>query len=390
MENWELLQKAKLFFKKWTGIANGEEEETWKELLAKNPGYQRLWEDLCHWENYEVRRKKIEGINVEEELLRVMNRRKKRLLVPAWGRLAIAATFVLTAATGLYFFMNPNRGEMEVQQMTNAINCGGKGAVLILSDGTSTRLSDSVDCIAELDGSEIKTNAKGLNYSGIPSSEEKTIYNKLIVGRGYEYMLVLNDGTKVWMNSDSELDYPVVFGEDTRRVKLSGEAYFEVTPDSKRAFIVEVVKGFEVKVLGTRFNVKAYNTDSFCATTLVSGRVQVTEGNGKQVILKPSEQMIMKENGEIELKTINPGYYTAWHDGWFFFENEPLEQVFVMIGRWYDVDFDVLDEEVGQRMVTGKLKRFENLNVILEMLEKMSGVEFKINGKLIEVKHNRK
>ncbi|MEG2278089.1 MAG: DUF4974 domain-containing protein, partial [Odoribacter sp.] len=121
-----------------------------------------------------------------------------------------------------------------------------------------------------------------------------------------------------------------------------------------------------------------------------SGRVQVTEGNGKQVILKPSEQMIMKENGEIELKTINPGYYTAWHDGWFFFENEPLEQVFVMIGRWYDVDFDVLDEEVGQRMVTGKLKRFENLNVILEMLEKMSGVEFKINGKLIEVKHNRK
>ena len=259
-------------------------------------------------------------------------------------------------------------------------------AVLVTSDGTLRELQTAGNHINEKDGSKIMVDSARLNYQdNRPESVRELIYNKLLVGRGHEYMLILNDGTRVWMNSKSELSYPVAFGENVRRVRLSGEAYFEVTKDSVRPFIVEVDRGFEVKVLGTHFNIKAYDTDDSYETTLVEGKVQVSQGHKTKITLEPSEQMVIGKDGRHEVRVVNTSYYTAWHEGWFYFNDESLEQVLIMIGRWYDVDFVFAKENLKEIAVTGKLKRFENLSVILKMLERTTGTELILENRIVKV-----
>ena len=158
-----------------------------------------------------------------------------------------------------------------------------------------------------------------------------------------------------------------------------------MTKDSVRPFIVEVDRGFEVKVLGTHFNIKAYDTDDSYETTLVEGKVQVFQGNKTKITLEPSEQMVIGKDGRHEVRVVNTSYYTAWHEGWFYFNDESLEQVLTMIGRWYDVDFVFAKENLKGIAVTGKLKRFENLSVILKMLERTTGTELMLKNRIVKV-----
>ena len=170
-----------------------------------------------------------------------------------------------------------------------------------------------------------------------------------------------------------------------RRVSLSGEAYFEVAPDSTSPFIVQVDERFEVKVLGTRFNIKAYLTDIRYETTLVEGKVLVKQPEGMGVVLNPSEQIVIGRDGEHELREVDTDYYLAWHEGWFYFNDEPLEQVLEMFGRWYDVSFECSEDVLKKLRVTGKVKRFENLREILDMVAKIAGVDFQLEDKVVKV-----
>ena len=138
-------------------------------------------------------------------------------------------------------------------------------------------------------------------------------------------------------------------------------------------------------MLGTHFNIKAYDTDDSFETTLVEGKVQVMQGDKTKVTLEPSEQMVIGRDGKHEVRVVNTSYYIAWHEGWFYFDDEPLEQVLTMIGRWYDIDFSFKAEGLKEISVTGKLKRFENLSVILNMLEKTTGVRFTLTGRMVTI-----
>ena len=207
----------------------------------------------------------------------------------------------------------------------------------------------------------------------------------VFAAKGQKASVVLPDGSKVWLNSDSEIKYTNLYGDGERIISLDGEAYFEVTKDSVRPFIVEVDRGFEVKVLGTHFNIKAYDTDDSYETTLVEGKVQVSQGHKTKITLEPSEQMVIGKDGRHEVRVVNTSYYTAWHEGWFYFNDESLEQVLTMIGRWYDVDFVFVKENLKEITVTGKLKRFENLSVILKMLERTTGTELMLKNRIVKV-----
>ena len=270
---------------------------------------------------------------------------------------------------------------------------GTQGATLILSDGTQQQLFPGQQFIRESDGSKIRTDSSTLNYTSTrPATDTLPLYNHLIVDRGFEYMLVLQDGTKVWMNSESELYYPVQFTSGVRKIRLSGEAYYEVAKDSLRPFTVEVNEQFQVKVLGTHFNIKAYPTDGYAETTLLEGKVAVSpSAQAPTVVLKPSEQIVIREDGNNFVRVVNTDHYTAWHSGWFFFSNESLTKALEQIGRWYNVDFVFKDQNLTDIPVTGKLKRFENLNVILDMLSTTTRCHFTIEGKQIYItKNNRK
>ena len=377
--------KVWLVFAQLLGMEIEQERRQLDEIVVPDSKEKLLLDEMSSGEDYLRRRQMIEDIDVDRELERVMRPRRRRLPV-LLGRVAAVLLPLLLGGTAIYVMYSKNNASLKNVISLHDVEPGTLEAVLVTSDGTLRELQTAGNHINEKDGSKIMVDSARLNYQdNRPESVRELIYNKLLVGRGHEYMLILNDGTRVWMNSKSELSYPVAFGENVRRVRLSGEAYFEVTKDSVRPFIVEVDRGFEVKVLGTHFNIKAYDTDDSYETTLVEGKVQVSQGNKTKITLEPSEQMVIGKDGRHEVRVVNTSYYTAWHEGWFYFNDESLEQVLTMIGRWYDVDFVFAKENLKGIAVTGKLKRFENLSVILKMLERTTGTELMLKNRIVKV-----
>ena len=377
--------KVWLVFAQLLGMETEQERRQLDEIVVPDSKEKLLLDEMSSGEDYLRRRQMIEDIDVDRELERVMRPRRRRLSV-LLGRVAAVLLPLLLGGTAIYVMYSRNNASLKNVISLHDVEPGTLEAVLVTSDGSLRELQTAGNHINEKDGSKIMVDSARLNYQdNRPESVQELIYNKLLVGRGHEYMLILNDGTRVWMNSKSELSYPVVFGENVRRVRLSGEAYFEVTKDSVRPFIVEVDRGFEVKVLGTHFNIKAYDTDDSYETTLVEGKVQVSQGHKTKITLEPSEQMVIGKDGRPEVRVVNTSYYTAWHEGWFYFNDESLEQVLIMIGRWYDVDFVFAKENLKEIAVTGKLKRFENLSVILKMLERTTGTELILENRIVKV-----
>ena len=377
--------KVWLVFAQLLGMETEQERRQLDEIVVPDSKEKLLLDEMSSGEDYLRRRQMIEDIDVDRELERVMRPRRRRLSV-LLGRVAAVLLPLLLGGTAIYVMYSRNNESLKNVISLHDVEPGTLEAVLVTSDGTLRELQTAGNHINEKDGSKIMVDSARLNYQdNRPESVQELIYNKLLVGRGHEYMLILNDGTRVWMNSKSELSYPVAFGENVRRVRLSGEAYFEVTKDSVRPFIVEVDRGFEVKVLGTHFNIKAYDTDDSYETTLVEGKVQVSQGHKTKITLEPSEQMVIGKDGRHEVRVVNTSYYTAWHEGWFYFNDESLEQVLTMIGRWYDVDFVFVKENLKEITVTGKLKRFENLSVILKMLERTTGTELMLKNRIVKV-----
>ena len=377
--------KVWLVFAQLLGMEIEQERRQLDEIVVPDSKEKLLLDEMSSGEDYLRRRQMIEDIDVDRELERVMRPRRRRLSV-LLGRVAAVLLPLLLGGTAIYVMYSRNNASLKNVISLHDVEPGTFEAVLVTSDGTLRELQTAGNHINEKDGSKIMVDSARLNYQdNRPESVRELIYNKLLVGRGHEYMLILNDGTRVWMNSKSELSYPVAFGENVRRVRLSGEAYFEVTKDSVRPFIVEVDRGFEVKVLGTHFNIKAYDTDDSYETTLVEGKVQVSQGHKTKITLEPSEQMVIGKDGRHEVRVVNTSYYTAWHEGWFYFNDESLEQVLIMIGRWYDVDFVFAKENLKEIAVTGKLKRFENLSVILKMLERTTGTELILENRIVKV-----
>ena len=377
--------KVWLVFAQLLGMETEQERRQLDEIVVPDSKEKLLLDEMSSGEDYLRRRQMIEDIDVDRELERVMRPRRRRLSV-LLGRVAAVLLPLLLGGTAIYVMYSRNNASLKNVISLHDVEPGTLEAVLVTSDGTLRELQTAGNHINEKDGSKIMVDSARLNYQdNRPESVRELIYNKLLVGRGHEYMLILNDGTRVWMNSKSELSYPVAFGENVRRVRLSGEAYFEVTKDSVRPFIVEVDRGFEVKVLGTHFNIKAYDTDDSYETTLVEGKVQVSQGHKTKITLEPSEQMVIGKDGRHEVRVVNTSYYTAWHEGWFYFNDESLEQVLIMIGRWYDVDFVFAKENLKEIAVTGKLKRFENLSVILKMFERTTGTELILENRIVKV-----
>lgn len=377
--------KVWLVFAQLLGMETEQERRQLDEIVVPDSKEKLLLDEMSSGEDYLRRRQMIEDIDVDRELERVMRPRRRRLSV-LLGRVAAVLLPLLLGGTAIYVMYSRNNASLKNVISLHDVEPGTLEAVLVTSDVTLRELQTAGNHINEKDGSKIMVDSARLNYQdNRPESVQELIYNKLLVGRGHEYMLILNDGTRVWMNSKSELSYPVAFGENVRRVRLSGEAYFEVTKDSVRPFIVEVDRGFEVKVLGTHFNIKAYDTDDSYETTLVEGKVQVSQGHKTKITLEPSEQMVIGKDGRHEVRVVNTSYYTAWHEGWFYFNDESLEQVLTMIGRWYDVDFVFVKENLKEITVTGKLKRFENLSVILKMLERTTGTELMLKNRIVKV-----
>jgi ferric-dicitrate binding protein FerR (iron transport regulator) len=215
------------------------------------------------------------------------------------------------------------------------------------------------------------------------STAEATM-QQIFVPKGQVNQVFLADGTRIWINSESELIAPSVFGQSERVVKLTGEAFFEVTKDKKRPFRVEV-NGQQIEVLGTSFNVRAYANSSEIETTLESGQIRLLTGN-QTTLLNPGEQSVFnKTERQLVISKVDPVSFSSWKDGRFEFQNEDLIEVFKVVERWYDVEI-AYDEMTFKGMhFSGVIKRNKDAKHFLELLNLTFPISYEIKADKISI-----
>lgn len=303
-----------------------------------------------------------------------------------WPAVAAAACLILAFSSALYFYNIGNSVENKLTKtFVQDIPAGGNKAYLTLADGKKISLTDaSSGTIATQSGIRITKTSNGQLVYTIADQKvlgQNDHYNRIETPRGGQYQLNLPDGTKVWLNAASSLKYLANFSsKKERRVELTGEAYFEVAKDKSHPFIVNSA-GQEIKVLGTHFNVNAYSDEHNIRTTLLEGSVKLND----DVILVPGEQSVFAR-GQFMVKTVNVSDAIDWKNGEFVFNKEPLTDILRKVSRWYNIDVVYLRSAQDVPTFSGSVSRFENVSVVLRMLEETSNVRFSIEGKTIKVK----
>ena len=298
-----------------------------------------------------------------------------------WTAVAAMGALVIGVALAFLLREQSNGTEQDVYlPVAEVIKPGKAGALLTLSDGRQVVLSDSLETQLKEQTADIRVQGKRLDYSS-EHIGSFLVYNTITVPRGGEYQLTLSDGTRVWLNAETELKYPVAFVGEGREVMLKGEAYFEVAKNVSRPFVVKTEQ-LDIKVLGTSFNMKSYPSETQ-QVTLVQGKVEVRVGNYSRK-LQPGEQLNYSSEGP-EIRNVDVKAYTAWKDRRFVFNDDLLEEVIHKLGRWYDVEFFLRDAEVRKIRFTGNLPKYRNLDQVLNKLELTTHIRFVQNGRAIEV-----
>lgn len=311
----------------------------------------------------------------------IMKRRKIRR--DYWRYVAAVIVLFITGGIGFWYFTPDACKEMPLAIVDRKEF--HQQAVLVMEDGKEFVLNGIKDtCLLVGQGERLWINDQGrLAYQqdSLQQAPPET-WHILRIPKGGEYTLVLEDGSRVWLNSASELRYPVRFAGKKRQVILEGEAYFEVVRNEARPFIVQS-QGQEVEVLGTSFDVTAYQGEPGVYTTLLQGSVEVRGEKGKQ-ILKPGQQAIYTEKG-IEVKEVNAALYCSWIKDRFVFVSEELEMVVRKLERWYGVSFFFARESLKTEQFSGSIPKYSDLSKVLKMLELTTNIRFKETDKTIIV-----
>lgn len=300
---------------------------------------------------------------------------------------AAAAAFLAFAVTGLIYFLQP--GTPGAQPLSgNApeqVTPGGNKAVLTLADGSQITLDSTQNGAIANQGNVqvIKLDSGQLAYNAAREGVEGEMrYNTLATPRGGQFRIILPDGSKVWLNAASSLRFPTTFTGKDREVQLTGEAYFEIAQNPGLPFKV-AVKGMMVQVLGTDFNIMAYDDEKNIQTTLLQGAVKVNKGT-QTVQLKPGQQAQLNTTGSMSVSdNVDIEGVVAWKNGYFHFNHESLEGVMRQVSRWYDAEI-TYEGNVPDREFGGKIARGSDIQDVLKILE-LSNVHFRIEGKKIIV-----
>jgi ferric-dicitrate binding protein FerR (iron transport regulator) len=312
-------------------------------------------------------------------------------VISLWPRIAVAASIAVVLGTGIFYFAQTKQQPVHVVAKPQEIAPGGNRGVLTLSNGKQIVLSDisAKDTIAK-EGEEnevtIKMNANGeITYVINPNAEgskDDNSFNTLSTPTGGQYNIILADGTKVYLNAVSSIKYPTQFNGDKRVVELEGEAYFEVAKNKNKPFIVKS-DNQSIEVLGTHFNVHAYNNEPVVKTTLLEGSVAVAFKNQK-TILKPGQQSDISDNASrIKVREVDTEEAVAWKNGRFKFDNADLKTVMKQLERWYGITVEYRGD-VSDVRFNGGTFRNKNLSEVLKVLE-LSNIKFKVEGKTVIV-----
>jgi len=352
-------------------------------ISTENPKYSRA-EVLIRKYFHQIYNKELSKPNGGFDEEKIFNTIKDRIAKQSRQRrlnqLKIAASFIgliCLSSLAVWFYSSSTK----LSDKTFVINAenikpGVDKAILTLADGSVIDLTDrSIGEITNQGGTLVtKTDDGHLVYSlGEAESDAEIAYNSISTPRGGQFAIALPDGSRVWLNADSELKYPTSFKGDNRTVELIGEGYFEIKHDKKRPFKIKSNDQI-VTVLGTKFNINSYQDEAYIRTTLLEGSVQIEKGQ-QAIILKPGEQANVKE--KIEIVTVNPANSVAWKNGDFMFRNESIRDIMRQVSRWYDIQVEYKGKYESLKF-GGIVSRSKDLSAVLTMLEKTGKVKFEV------------
>lgn len=375
-------------------FANGNASEADKRELddwyAGAPSLKKYADGLTSSEKLQAKDRLLHNINkqIYREAVPI-----KQLRTNIFRRIVLAAV-ILIIITGLFYYSQIEHfTPTEQQAHSQTIIPGGNKAFLTLADGTRISLTDATNGdIAKQAGVTISKTTDGqLIYTAHNTVEQSDTYNTIETPNGGQYQLLLPDGTTVWLNASSSLKYPTNFAiKGQRRVELTGEAYFEVAKDKKRPFIVttnnisEKLKEQEVEVLGTHFNINAYNDDNTIKTTLLEGSVRVKSSPSLVIILNPGQQSINNGN-DLKIADVNTEYAVAWKDGYFRFNDKTLEMAMKEISRWYNVNVSYKNKALKNEPLAGTISKYSSIGQVLKKMELTGAFHFTVKAREIMV-----
>lgn len=304
-------------------------------------------------------------------------------------RYTAAAAILMLAGLSVFFYVH-HKPEKEALASSGNIKPGESKAVLITANGKEIVLNSALDTtkLVALNPGIKSVSADGLIYKQSDEASGKAVgVNVLKTPKGGQYHIVLPDGTTVWLNSASELKFPSTFSSASRDVELKGEAYFEVAKYAGKGWTFNVKSDRQVvQVLGTKFNISAYENETFVKTSLAEGKVRVTgSGLGKSFTLKPGQESALNtKSSEIKVYDAEIADAIAWKEGLFVFDNENLFSAMNKISRWYDVEI-VYQGEVKDKALWGTISRTEKIESLLKTLASTGVAKFKIEGRRVFV-----
>ncbi len=378
----EAFEIARIIQKSLKGELSDLEAKRLSDWRTASDENERAFQRMISEDFYTVGIEKLEAYDYQVAYGRFLQRkfqqhRKRRFLVNVTRVAAVVLPFIIA----LVLYVGLNREEEQVLRPSLASNIlpGTSKAVLTLANGQTIPLGKEIaDSTIVTDGTRINASGASVTYASGTKSKS-IVYNKLEIPRGGEFCLTLSDGTKVWLNSETSIQYPVAFGAKERRVFVQGEAYFEVAKDENKPFTVQFMSS-SVTVLGTSFNIRAYPEEKQSQTTLAEGSVRIYSP-GSSMMLKPGEQAEVNVlSGEMTKKEVEVENFISWKEGRFVFEQQPLENIMRTLQRWYDIRVIFKDEGAKRVSLSGNLRRYDDFSQVMKMLQMTGDVRFELHG----------
>ena len=378
----ESIELAEQITKYLKGKLSPEEEVELKKRLHAHPEGEQLLARVQDERSIAAKKEMYASFSADKSWERIRKVTGKKSSGMMYRMFWWAAVFALPLAVAASIFLvNKSKQEDRPQYIVDAYFESNK-TMLELPGGKCIALDTVKNVTKELNDFGVTlAEGQGLDYSGLDSvMDAKVDYHKVVVPRGGEYNLKLADGTNVWMFAESEIRFPTRFEGNKREVYLSGEAYFEVHHDPVHPFYVKT-KSLDVKVLGTSFNVKAYNNMDVVETSLVEGVVSV-----KDNVLRPNMQAVFHKNtGDFSYRKINGESYRLRKERVFVFDEERLDDILQEMARWYDFEIFYQNPEMADKRFGFKLEKYEHVDTLLDILELTGEVRFTMKGKTLTV-----
>lgn len=375
-------------------ISPGEEQELFRliELGTYDEEIEKYLSDAWQMEYSQLmskqQSKRILGAVFNHEQVRVIPIKKSAGRKVIW---AAASIILIVASLSLYFLVGKHSSSTTISKNNskspaNDVMPGTSGAILKLDNGSSIVLDNASNGnLAQQGNTLVVKSGAEISYVNDDAKNEKQIrYNTIETPKGRQFQLVLEDGTKVWLNAASSIKFPVAFVGPQRQVEITGEAYFEVAKNKEKPFQV-MCNGSMVEVLGTHFNINAYADEESLNTTLLEGSVKVVKGKDQRII-KPGEQAQVHIDGSLHTTTdVNIDEVVAWKNNSFLFDNTDVKKLMRQLSRWYNVDIEFKGTSSEPLTFNGTISRTATLATVLKMLESTGDVKLSIEGKRIVV-----